>query len=465
MSSNTLKTIDHRTSGIFEIAYPSIIASLIIIGYSAKFSIHFIQVCYLLLLAGLPFALIRKRRSLVIQNQRSPKYSAIKWFSLIVLAQVAQIVIFLGMSQGISNTIVELSPPNTQLNLQNTFLSHPYWLLLSWLAAFTILNYFSPVKNSNTRIFPVANLFYPESTKKRLPKYVVSTYFSFRMNILLSFSIPLVVLLVEFTKHLIGLLNFSIAISQPLLVTFLLLIVRPVMLNRSVRNQGKKFWRKNPNIGRITILLIPFLVILLFTYNLLLTHSGLMTLPDSYPRILDSQYSINHWNISFFNVFAWAWWLACSPLLFFYLLRISEGRTLWQVFLGTITTPIVILILSHSFVYEKSIALNSGLISIIGIATIMAYVWYCDDLKNLLLSATLYKTPSKEHALLPFLGRSWVFNIIVSLLTYMTWGMSLLMSTLSGFACAWVLLSCIGVFRPMKKTRSLEDDLITTDTP
>jgi len=452
MNSNSLRKPSKGNASILIHAYPTVIVGFLIMFYSTALATHIMQVCYLLMLAGLPFALIKKGHTPIVQDRLSPKYSAGKWFALIILAQAAQLVVFQGMSLAFTNTILEHSPPGTVLDLQATLFSHPYWLLLSWLGALGIISYFSPIKISKMHIFPIIKIFYPEGIK-RLPTHVVGGYFTFRMSTFLCLSIPLIALLTELTKILMRFYGFQVAINQPLLIFILFVLVYPIMLNKSIKTLATKLWRLKPSLGLVTAFLIPFLILVLFGYNALVTHFGLDTLikPQNYSNSRD---------ILFFQVFAWTWWLSCSSLLVFYVLRISEGRTLRQICIGVIAAPLIFQVLF----YEKPIVIHSPWLIMLSISTIILYVLCCSDLKNLLLSAILYKPPSHQHSLPVFLARGWVFNMIVCLFTYLIWGTFLLVGVLFVPVCYLVGWISLGLLRRYK-SRPSHDSLAKILSP
>ena len=130
----------------------------------------------------------------------------------------------------------------------------------------------------------------------------------------------------------------------------------------------------------------------------------------------------------------------------FYLLRVSEGRTLRQVFFAAIAAPLTL----NIFLYANPGVLTthySEWIGVLGIIAIVLYIWRCSDMENLLLSATLYQPPGNAHALPNFLVLSWIYNIILTTFIYMTSGLFFLAGLLFASVCNWIIWMSAGLVR------------------
>jgi len=407
-----LKKYDSRSSYILTALLPALAFIFFLMFQHPGAPIQILKIVSLSLACTLPFVFI-KRGNGAISGDDSKKrdHSTFKWFALILLIQISQLIIFQGITH--SNTLIS---------------EHSNGLFWAWLFSMSLIGLLAPIKTNKTNVYPLITT--NGDARKRVRFYEIGALFSLRYGTVVCFAVPLGILIAEFAKMLFSTLHMLALITHPIVAYSTLIFILPLLSSKKNVLRSKRVWRKHSNLGLFSTATVSVIIIGLIGLNLILMlpklHSFIEVI-TSQPISMQWQELFSAWDSKLFPQLAWGWWFVSSPVILFFMLRISKERPLWQVLLFAMALPSLMEIQTLFPNFGNSVpSINPLLITGLSIALMLGYLSSQKDVENVLLSATLYNPISKSHRLPSLHARSFLINIFVCLFVYLSFGIFLL---------------------------------------
>lgn len=271
------------------------------------------------------------------------QYSYLTWFGLIIAIELFAVLLFISILQtslyylphGDFTTTYIL--PDPELILHHLFFDwglFPFSLygLLAGILAFFYFHQNQPGLFS--AILPPLTSTY----RDRVTRRGINIFATAVTNI--AYTIVLMIVILEFAiiaLHRLGLDNtMNIRLGVAVVYMFVAMLLLSPALEYYIQYVGR-------HVKRLWIYVIPFITMAVIAI-ILCTIAGKLLYPYLLKTLAQSGAFIKKFGVAKgdWQLLYWSWWVICAPLFASMLARISKGRTLRELLLGTLLLPTII---------------------------------------------------------------------------------------------------------------------------